>query len=255
MLYSFLKPTAYDIIFSFSLQAYRDSLNSHYLNSFLISLRLALTTTLATLILGYPVAYVIARSSAKMKNFLLILIIIPFWTNFIIRIFSWRIFLAPNGVLNAFAQNVLSMEEPLRLLRTDFAVILVMVYVYLPYMILPLYSALEKMDFTLLDAAKDLGANSIKSFLKITLPLSKPGILAGAMLVFIPSLGAYIIPQIVGNQNSLYIGQIITYKIKNIPRNWPLASALSFWLLVVISIILLLFYFFNKQLKNKNQYR
>lgn len=250
-LYSFLKPNVYDIDYSFSLNAYREILQTNYFRSFMISLRLAFFTTLISLIMGYPVAYFIARSSLKMKNFLLILIIVPFWTNFIIRIFSWRIFLAPEGVLNFFLLHLNMIDAPLRILRTDFAVILVMVYVYLPYMILPLYSVLEKIDFTLLDAAKDLGANSWKAFYKITLPLSKQGIIAGAILVFIPSLGAYIIPQIVGNQKSLYIGQIITYKIKNIPRNWPLASGLSLILLVIIVILLLVYYQAFRRLKRK----
>jgi len=142
-------------------------------------------------------------------------------------------------------------DAPLMLIRNDFAVILVMVYVYLPYMVLPLYSNIEKMDFTLLDAAMDLGANPKKTFFKITLPLSKDGILAGSILVFIPALGAYIIPQLVGSQDSLYIGQIITYKIKNIPRNWPLASALSLMLLLLISVLLVFFYLLHVKFKER----
>ncbi|MBP7461916.1 MAG: ABC transporter permease [Candidatus Delongbacteria bacterium] len=251
LLYSFMTPNVYDINYVFSFDAYQNIFHTNYIGSFLISLRLALVTTLISLLMGYPVAYYIARSSVRIKNFLLILIIVPFWTNFIIRIFSWRIFLAPDGVLNSVLLNLHLVDGPLRILRTDFAVILVMVYVYLPYMILPLYSVLEKIDFTLLDAAKDLGADSWKAFYKITLPLSKQGIIAGAILVFIPSLGAYIIPQIVGNQNSLYIGQIITYKIKNIPRNWPLASGLSLILLAIIVVLLIGFYQTYRRLKRK----
>jgi len=117
-----------------------------------------------------------------------------------------------------------------------------MVYVYLPYMILPLYSVLEKLDFTLLQAAMDLGANEVKAFFRVTLPLAVEGIFAGALLVFIPALGAYLIPQLVGNQQSLYVGQVITYKIKNIPRNWPMASALSFALLLLVALLLLIMY-------------
>ncbi len=251
LFYSILRPSVYDVIFSFSLESYRGIFNWNYFRSFMISMRLALVTTLISLLAGYPVAYLIARSSEKLKNTLLVLIIIPFWTNFIIRIFSWRIFLAPEGILNIVLQQTGLIAEPLRLLRTELAVILVMVYVYLPYMILPLYAVLEKIDFNLLEAAKDLGANSWEAFYKITLPLSRPGIIAGAILVFIPSLGAYIVPQIVGNQNSLYIGQIITYKIKNIPRNWPLASALSLMLLIIIAVMLLIYYYYDQKRKTE----
>jgi len=251
-LYSFLTPTIYDIKFAFSFEAYRQVFSAEYLRPFLLSFQLAFTTTLFCLLLGYPVAYYIARSNAKLKNFLLLLIIIPFWTNFVIRIFSWRIFFSANGVLNQVLQSLHIIEQPLRLLRTDFAVLLVMIYVYLPYMVLPLYSAIEKIDFTLLNAAMDLGANSFQSFYKITLPLSKEGIFAGSILVFIPSLGTYIVPQLVGHQNSLYIGQVIAYKIKNIPRNWPLASALALILLVFVVVLLAIFWTVYYLKKRKN---
>jgi ABC-type spermidine/putrescine transport system permease subunit I len=171
-----------------------------------------------------------------------VLIIIPFWTNLIIRIFSWRIFLSYNGALNDFLISTGLISQPLEIMRTDLAVILVMVYVYLPYMVLPLFSVLEKLDFTLLHAAMDLGANEVKAFFKVTLPLSMGGIFAGVVLVFIPALGAYLIPQLVGDQRSLYVGQVITYKIKNIPRNWPTASALSFTLLLLVAVCLLIGY-------------
>jgi spermidine/putrescine transport system permease protein len=253
IIYSLLVPDIYEVKFEFSLNAYRDILQGAYFNQFFLSFRLALTTTLLCLLLGYPVAYLIARSSEKWKNILLILIIIPFWTNFIIRIFSWRIFLSTNGVMNEalFALNLIS--NPIEIIRTDWAVIIVMVYVYLPYMILPLYSVIEKIDFTLLNAAMDLGANESKAFYKVTLPLSREGIFAGSILVFIPALGAYIIPQLMGNQNSLYIGQVITYKIKNIPRNWPVASALSLVMLIIIAVILLSAYSFYQKRKIRKQ--
>ncbi len=237
-LYSFLTTTIYDVQFRFSLEAFRQIFRPIYLKPFLLAFRLATITTLLCMVFGYPVAYYIARSTPRLKNILLLLIIIPFWTNFVIRIFSWRVFLSANGVMNEALLFFNLIDEPLRLLRTDLAVIMVTVYVYLPYMIFPLYSAIEKMDFTLLDAARDLGANEVTSFFKITLPLSREGIIAGIILVFIPALGTYVIPQLVGHQNALYIGQIITYKIKNIPRNWPVASALSLALLIVVSLIL-----------------
>ncbi|MDD4309987.1 MAG: ABC transporter permease [Candidatus Cloacimonetes bacterium] len=238
VIYSFLTPDIYDVNFEFSLAAYRQALSPQYLSTFFLSFRLAILTTILCLLLGFPVAYFIARAKDKTKNTLLIFIIIPFWTNLIIRIFSWRIFLAYNGVLNDVLISSGLISQPLEIMRTDLAVVLVMVYVYLPYMILPLYSVLEKLDFTLLHAAMDLGANEIKAFFRITLPLCAEGIFAGSLLVFIPALGAYLIPQLVGNQKSLYLGQVITYKIKNIPRNWPMASALSLTLLFFVAVLL-----------------
>jgi spermidine/putrescine transport system permease protein len=249
--YSFFQTGIYDVVPVFTLDAYKEAWSWHYFRSFYISVELAFWTTLICIILGYPAAYFIARSSEKLKNIFLMLIIIPFWTNFIIRIFSWRIFLSPHGVLSTMLMNLEIIETPLRVLRTDFAVLLVMVYVYIPFMILPLYATIEKIDFNLLDAAMDLGAKPITAFLKVTLPLSKQGILAGTLLVFIPSLGTYIIPQLVGHQQSLYIGQVITYKVKNIPRNWPIASALSFFLLVIIILLLFIFYYLNLRIKKR----
>ncbi len=248
IIYSLLVPDIYEVKFVFSLNAYKEILSGTYFKPIFLALRLALMTTLLCLLLGYPVAYFIARSQEKIKNILIVLIIIPFWTNFIIRIFSWRIFLSSHGVMNEVLLGLNLISQPLEIIRTDWAVIIVMVYVYLPYMILPLYSVIEKLDFTLLDAANDLGASDRTAFFRITLPLSREGIFAGSLLVFIPALGAYIVPQLMGNQNSLYIGQIITYKIKNIPRNWPIASALSLLILVCIAVILLAgFYIYQKR--------
>ncbi len=254
VIYSFLSPDIYDVRFEVSLDAYRQIFAGDYLKPFFHSFKLAIYTTLICILLGFPVAYFIARAGEKLRNTLLIFIIIPFWTNLIIRIFSWRIFLAYNGVLNDLLMGAGLISSPLEIMRTDLAVILVMVYVYLPYMILPLYSTLEKLDFTLLNAAMDLGANEVKAFFRITLPLAMQGIFAGTLLVFIPSLGAYLIPQLVGNQRSLYIGQVITYKIKNIPRNWPMASALSLTLLLLVAImLLLLYYLFRKHQSRRRQ--
>lgn len=242
IIYSFLSPDIYDVKFELSMDAYREIFSGTYLRPFVVAFRMAFITTLACLILGYPVAYFIARARDKTRNLLLIFIIIPFWTNLIIRIFSWRIFLAYNGVMNDLMMHIGLISKPMEIMRTDLAVALVMIYVYLPYMILPLYSVIEKIDFTLLNAAMDLGANEVKAFFKVTLPLSMTGIFAGGILVFIPALGAYLITQLVGNQKSLYVGQVITYKIKNIPRNWPMASALSLVLLLLVAILLLAAY-------------
>lgn len=255
IIYSFLSPDIYDVKFEVSLDAYRQIFSGDYLRPFLLSFKLAFYTTMLCIILGFPVAYYIARAKEKTKNMLLVFIIIPFWTNLIIRIFSWRIFLAYSGVMNDTLINLGLITQPLEILRTDLAVIMVMVYVYLPYMILPLYSVLEKLDFTLLNAAMDLGANEVKAFFRITLPLAVGGIFAGTLLVFIPSLGAYLIPQLVGNQQSLYIGQVITYKIKNIPRNWPMASALSLTLLLLVALLLLVMYGLYRRHQNRRQWQ
>jgi len=251
VIYSFLTPDIYDIRFLLCLDAYKAIFTGAYFKPFWLALRLAVMTPPLRLLLGYPVAYYMARSSERLQNLLLVLVIIPFWTNFIIRIFSWRIFLSSNGVLNDFLMTVGLIHGPVEIIRTDWAVIIVMVYVYLPYMILPLYSVIEKLDWSLLQAAMDLGATERKAFFKVTLPLSREGIFAGSILVFIPALGAYIIPQLVGNQNSLYIGQIITYKIKNIPRNWPMASALSLVMLILVAVILLGTYTLYRRKKNR----
>ncbi len=253
IIYSFLTPDIYDVKFEFSLDAYRQALGMDYLRTFFLSFRLAVFTTLLCILLGFPVAYYIARAKDKLKNTLLVLIIIPFWTNLIIRIFSWRIFLAYNGVLNDILIQTGIITTPLEIMRTDLAVILVMVYVYLPYMILPLYSVLEKLDWTLLQAAMDLGANEVKAFFRITLPLAAEGIFAGSLLVFIPALGAYLIPQLVGNQRTLYLGQVITYKIKNIPRNWPMASALSLILLMFVAVLLVLLFALYRRSKARRR--
>ena len=242
LIYSFLTPDVFDVKFELSLDAYRQVADGTYLRPFFMAFRLAFLTTVFCFLLGFPVAYFIARAKDRVKNILLVLIIIPFWTNLIIRIFSWRVFLSSNGVLNDILISLGLISQPLQIMRTDMAVILVMVYVYLPYMILPLYSTLEKLDFTLLHAAMDLGASEVKAFFRITLPLAAEGIFAGALLVFIPALGAYLIPQLVGNQRTLYVGQVITYKIKNIPRNWPMASAMSFALLILVAVLLLIGY-------------
>lgn len=250
--YSILTPGVYDIKFVFSLESWRSAFTQSYMDSMAHSFIMSALTTIITIFIGFPVAYVIAKAPKKRQNLYLILIIIPFWTNFIIRIFSWKIFLSSQGILNNLLIHFGFINEPLTLLRTNFAVLLVMVYVYLPYMILPIYSVLDKFNYRLLEASMDLGANEIKSFFKVTLPLSMEGIFAGSILVFIPALGTYIIPQLVGHQSSAFIGQLITFKVKSIPRNWPLASALSFILLILVAIILLTGYNYHKSRSRSN---
>ena len=201
---------------------------SVYAQVFLKSVWYALLTTLLCLALGYPLAALVARSSAKHRNLLLLLVILPFWSNFLIRIYAWMIILGPqaalargvNGVLGAFG------HEPVPLLFSSFAVLVCLVYVHLPFMVLPLYANLEKHDQALLDAAQDLGAGAWQRFWRITFPLSLPGVYAGAALVFIPALGIFAIPDILGGPDDSLIGNVIKQQFLE-TRDWPFGSVLS----------------------------
>ncbi len=201
---------------------------SVYAQIFLKSVGYALITTLACLALGYPLAALIAKSPKRHRNLLLLLVILPFWSNFLIRIYAWMIILGPqaalaravNGLLDAFGM------EPVSLLFSAFAVLVCLVYVHLPFMVLPLYANLEKHDQALLDAAQDLGANAWQRFWRITFPLSLPGVYAGAALVFIPALGMFAIPDILGGPNDSLIGNVIKQQFLE-TRDWPFGSVLS----------------------------
>lgn len=215
----------------------RDSL---YVDAFLSSLKVASISTLFCLLLGYPMAYAIARSGANWRNTLLLLIILPFWTSFLLRVYAWIGLLGNNGVFNQILIALGIVKEPIVMLQTDFAMYVGIVYSYLPFMILPLYSNLEKHDLTLLEAAVDLGCRPFRAFLKITLPLSMPGVIAGSMLVFIPAVGEFVIPRLLGGTDSLMIGRVLWDEYFN-NRNWPAASAVAIGLLVVLVIPIMIF--------------
>ncbi|MEO8306320.1 MAG: ABC transporter permease [Betaproteobacteria bacterium] len=212
--------------------------DSVYAEVFLKSVGYALLTTLACLALGYPLAALVAGSSKKNRNLLLLLVILPFWSNFLIRIYAWMIILGPqaalargvNGALAAFGM------EPVSLLFSSFAVLVCLVYVHLPFMVLPLYANLEKHDQALLDAAQDLGANAWQRFWRITFPLSLPGVYAGAALVFIPALGIFAIPDILGGPDDSLIGNVIKQQFLE-TRDWPFGSVLSIVLTVAALLI------------------
>jgi spermidine/putrescine transport system permease protein len=208
-----------------------------YLELFLKSLAYALSTTLLCLVMGYPLAWLIARSKKKHRDLLMLLVILPFWSNFLVRIYAWMIILTPSGFLTKALNALLAFMglNPVQLLFTPFAVILCMVYVHLPFMILPLYANLEKHDPALLDAAQDLGANSWQRFWKITFPLSLPGVYAGAALVFIPVLGMFAVPDILGGVDGNMIGNLIKQEFLE-ARDWPFGSVLS----VVLTLIAIL---------------
>ena len=204
-----------------------------YLAAWLSSLRIAATSTLVALLLGYPMAYAIARASAARRPLLLMLVVLPFWTSFLIRVYAWMGLLSENGILNQFLRWSGIASNPGTILGTEWAVHLGIVYAYLPFMILPLYSTLEKLDWSLLEAAADLGARPFSALLTITLPLSLPGIVAGCLLVFIPATGEFVIPDLLGGTQTLMIGKVLWDEFFT-NSDWPLASAVAICLLVLL---------------------
>lgn len=204
------------------------------------SLRLAGLTTLVCLLLGYPFGYVMANAKRTTQTLLMLLIMVPFWTNALIRLYGWRLFLAANGPLNALLLSWGIIQQPITLLYNDFSVLLGMVYALLPFMILPSYTAVEKMDWSVVEASRDLGANPALSFLTITLPLTASGILAGCVLVFIPSVGLFFISDLLGGAKTPLAGNLINDAMKK-SRDLPFAAALSVVLLMVTAIVIALF--------------
>jgi putrescine transport system permease protein len=204
-----------------------------YWQSYLYSLRIAALTTLVALAIGYPLAYAMAAAPRRWQNVLLVLVILPFWTSFLIRVYAWIGILRPEGLLDAVLIALGLTSEPLRLLNTEGAVLIGMVYSYLPFMVLPLFATLQKLDRSLLEAAADLGASSLTAFATVTLPLSLPGILAGSALVFIPAVGEFVIPDLLGGPDTVMIGKVLWNEFFS-NRDWPLASAVAVVLLVVL---------------------
>lgn len=204
-----------------------------YLIAYASSLRNAAVTVIFTLLLGYPLAYFIASRQAKWRAPLLMLVMMPFWTSFLIRVYAWIGILKPNGVINSALMGLGLINEPLEILNNQFAVYLGMVYAYLPFMVLPLYSHLEKMDWSLLEAANDLGARPAQVFREVTLPLSLSGIVAGSLLVFIPAVGEYIIPTLLGGPDTLTIGAALWNEFFS-NHDWPVASTVAVVLVVLL---------------------
>lgn len=235
IVYSFLKKGTYGgVEWIFSANGYNFFSSSYFLKVVWNTVEISVATTLITVLIAIPVALYIAAS--KYKNFLLFLIIVPFWTNFLIRIYSWIALLGNNGLLNKlFIKLGL---EPHQFLYNKSAVILVSVYAYLPYAILPLYSAIEKFDFAMIDAARDLGASKMTAYTKTFLPNIKPGIITATLFTFIPALGSYAIPKLVGGNSSQMLGNIIAREL-TITRNWPKAAAIS----TILTIVTVVFIF------------
>ena len=211
-----------------------------YIAAYLGSLKMAFFSTLLCLLIGYPMAYAIATARKEMQTVLVLLIMMPTWTAILIRVYAWMGILSNNGLLNGFLMSMGLINEPLQILNTNIAVYIGVVYSYLPFMILPLYANLVKHDQSLLEAASDLGSSTFNSFWKITVPLAKNGIIAGSMLVFIPVVGEFVIPELLGGPETLMIGRVLWQEFFN-NRDWPVASALAVVMLAILIIPILLF--------------
>ncbi|MEQ1511621.1 MAG: ABC transporter permease subunit [Lysobacteraceae bacterium] len=225
-----LNLTNYTVLFS----------DSQYLLAYASSLKIAAISTLFTLLIGYPMAYVISRLSPSARNIAMMLVVLPSWTSFLIRVYAWIGILDSNGLLNSLLMKIGLIDTPLHILNTPLAAYIGIVYCYLPFMVLPLYSNLLKFDIRLLEAAYDLGAKPWKAFLKITLPMSRSGIIAGCMLVMIPAVGEFVIPEMLGGPDTLMIGRVLWSEFFN-NRDWPVASAVAIVMLVMLLIPILIF--------------
>jgi putrescine transport system permease protein len=212
-----------------------------YIEAYVRSIWYALLTALLCLVIGYPFAYFIARSPATVRPALLMMVMLPFWTSFLLRVYAWKGILADQGVLNKLLMWVGITDEPILMLYTNVSMLVGMTYVYLPFMILPLYANLVKMDFRLLEAAYDLGASPFKAFWLVTVPLSKAGIIAGFMLVFIPAVGEFVIPSLLGGPENIMIGRVVWDEMFT-SNNWPRASALAVVMILLIVVPLAFYY-------------
>ena len=214
--------------------------DSLYIRSYIYSLQVAAISTLLCLLLGYPMAYGIARAQPATRNLLLMLVVLPFWTSFLLRVYAWMGLLRNNGLINNALLSLGLIDTPIQMMQTDFSVYIGIVYSYLPFMILPLYTNLEKHDNTLLEAAADLGARPFTAFLRVTLPLSLPGIFAGSLLVFIPVVGEYVIPSLLGRPDQLMIGRVLSDEFFA-NRDWPVASAVAILMLLFLLLPIMAF--------------
>jgi spermidine/putrescine transport system permease protein len=212
-----------------------------YVQIFGRSLVIALLNTLLCLLVGYPLAYFIARQPTNRRNALLLLVMIPFWTNFLVRTYAWMVILRDTGVINNLFLALGLISQPLPLLYNRGAVVLGLFYGYLPFMILPLYASIEKLDFSLIEAAQDLGANALRAFLRIVLPLTMPGIVAGSIIVFIPSIGAYVTPDLMGGAKVTMVGNLLQQQFLKV-RDWPFGSAAGFILMLTVLAATLIYF-------------
>ena len=222
--------------FPLTLEHYQRIFGNVYFPVFLDSIKIAFLTTIICLLVGYPLAFFIStRKSRRMQQFALFLVILPFWTNFLVRTYAWRVLLGTDGTINAVLLNFGLISQPLQLLNTDFAVLVGLVYGFLPFMILPIYSSVERFEFRLVEAAHDLGANDWRAFWRVVFPLTLPGVIAGCILVFIPAIGSFITPDLLGGTQGLMIGNLIQGQFKG-SGNWPLGSAASVVMMGIVMI-------------------
>ena len=245
---SFASRTPYgQVVFDWTLHNYARFLEPLYLSIFAQTLLVALVTTIFTVLLGYPLAYYIAQLPKRWQQPGLILCMIPFWINFLIRSSAWVIILRAQGVLNTLLLKAGIIDQPLQLLYNEGAVMLGMIYALLPFMILPIYVSIEQLDHRLLEAASDLGAKPFTAFRKITLPLTMPGVAAGTILVFISSLGMFVVPDVMGGAKSALVGNLIQNQFLS-ARDWPFGSALSI-MLAILSLVLITLYYRTLQIQ------
>ncbi|MGK9339661.1 ABC transporter permease subunit [Sinorhizobium meliloti] len=223
-----------------------------YFNAYISSVVIAAISTLLTLLIGYPIAYGMAKAPRSLRPTLLMMVILPFWTSFLIRVYAWIAILKPEGLLNQFLSAVGLIDQPLIILNTNWAIYIGIVYSYLPFMVLPIYSALEKMDHSLTEAAQDLGCTPAAAFWRVTFPLSLPGVVAGCLLVFIPAVGEFVIPDLLGGSETLMIGKTLWSEF-NSNRDWPVSSAVAIILLMILVIPIV--YFQNIQARTNGEGR
>ncbi len=248
---SFLtRDDAHFVSVAFTLNNYTRLLDPLYADVLLHSLNMALIATLCCLLLGYPFAWSLTKLPARLRPLMLFLLIVPFWTNSLIRIYGLKIFLSTRGWLNEFLLWLGVIDKPFRIMYTSEAVILGLIYILLPFMVLPLYSSLEKLDKSCLEAARDLGANKVKTFLRIILPLTMPGIVAGCLLVFIPAMGLFFVADLLGGAKNLLIGNVIKSQFLNI-RDWPFGAATSIVMTLLMGLMLLAYWRAARMLNNK----
>ncbi len=241
ILITFLTKNAYGgVDFIFTLDNYKNLFNSEYLKVFWDSILLSFETTVICLLAGYPFAYILANAPKRWKSFLVLLLMLPFWTNSLIRTYGWNTLLRTEGIINHLLLGIGLIKEPLEMLYTNQAVLLGMVYALLPFAVLPLYTSIEKLDKSLLEAGSDLGASRVHVFTRIVLPLTMPGIFAGSIQTFIPSLGFFFISDMMGGAKTMYIGNLIKNQFLS-ARNWPFGAALSI-VLIVITLVLMRLY-------------
>ncbi|HHW7520978.1 TPA: spermidine/putrescine ABC transporter permease PotB [Mannheimia haemolytica] len=244
------RQSQYFVDFAFSFDAYKSLFNDTYAAVLWNSLYMAGIATFFCLIIGYPFAFFIAKMPERIRPFLLFLVVLPFWTNSLIRIYGIKIFLGVKGFLNESLMALSIISEPMRLLNSEIAIIIGLVYILLPFMILPLYSSIEKIDNRLLEAAKDLGANAFQRFIKVTIPLTMPGIVAGCLLVLLPAMGMFYVADLLGGGKTPLVGNIIKSLFLN-TNQFALGSAVSIALTILMALMLYVYYRANKLLNKK----